>query len=88
MYFKFPEAIDCDSCILEWIWKTPDFQMRQCADISVLSEQTQECRNICENGGVCHKGTCVCKEGYIGDYCETRTCNKNFLYYSDSNLSF
>jgi hypothetical protein len=26
----------------------------------------------CQNGGICFKGECTCKEGYEGKYCETK----------------
>jgi hypothetical protein len=31
---------------------------------------------VCQNGGTCVDGTCICAEGYEGTNCETRTADK------------
>jgi len=60
---------------LEWIWKSPKSQVRQCADITVMRTQNSECVAMCQNGGICHSGGCYCPQGYTGEYCEIKKGN-------------
>ena len=69
-FFDIPDEIDCDACILEWIWAGPNFQVRQCADITVIGGDDVGCLGQCQNGGICQRGECVCPEGYTGSNCE------------------
>ena len=69
-FFDIPDEIDCDACVLEWIWTGPNFQVRQCADITVIGGDDIGCLGQCQNGGICQRGECVCPEGYTGSNCE------------------
>jgi len=86
--FKVPDEIDCDQCILEWIWKSPKSQIRQCADISVMRTQNSECMAMCQNGGICHSGGCYCPQGYMGDFCEIRKGFINNMFKGASWILF
>ena len=68
--FDIPDEIDCDACVLEWIWSGPNFQVRQCSDITVMSGEDATCLGTCLNGGMCKRGVCVCPSGYTGDNCQ------------------
>ena len=70
-FIDIPDQIDGDACVLEWIWKGANFTIRQCADISVVGAADNKCYGMCENGGICQNGECVCPPGYSGTYCET-----------------
>lgn len=69
--FNIPSSIDADACVLEWIWRSGDSIIRECADIAVVSENSVSCLGKCENGGICHNGHCVCPKGYSGEYCNS-----------------
>uniref|UniRef100_A0A7S4PGY8 G-protein coupled receptors family 3 profile domain-containing protein n=1 Tax=Paramoeba aestuarina TaxID=180227 RepID=A0A7S4PGY8_9EUKA len=38
-----------------------------------------ECENDCFGQGVCNNGTCVCLEGFEGEFCQTKINNKFFV---------
>lgn len=69
--FNIPASVDGDGCVLEWIWKSGDITIRQCADIAVVSEESLACLGKCQNGGICQRGQCVCPTGYDGQYCDS-----------------
>jgi len=68
--FDIPDEIDCDACVLEWIWRGPNFEVRQCSDITVMSGDDATCLGTCLNGGMCKRCVCVCPPGYTGDNCQ------------------
>jgi len=68
--FTFPLNVSCDHCVLEWVWKTPKGNVRQCSDLIITSGAEAKCLGMCQNGGVCSKSHCVCPKGYSGDYCQ------------------
>ena len=35
-----------------------------------MKEQKEACGGVCEHGGYCRNGGCVCREGWAGDFCE------------------
>ena len=41
---------------------------------------TEECPNDCDGNGICDKGKCLCRNGYIGDYCQIKTCFNQCSY--------
>ena len=69
-FYDIPDDIDCDACILEWIWRGGDKIVRQCADITVTGGDDTNCVGQCQNGGICQRGACVCPSGYTGTFCE------------------
>ena len=44
----------------------------------------QQCTVMCFNGGTCVRDTCVCKEGFSGNFCQTR----KFFFRIKKNFSF
>ena len=59
-----------------------DEKIHQCADFSILEHLTSEealaalklaregCGDICQHGGQCRNGECVCRDGWEGQFCE------------------
>ena len=47
---KFPD-VSCDMCTLQLQFKTEEGIIYQCADISLISGNIQECDGMCMNGG-------------------------------------
>ena len=44
------------------------------AGLFLVFSCTDPCEDVvCENGGTCDEGTCLCAEGYEGDNCETES---------------
>lgn len=48
----------------------------QCADIEVINSDMAECIGSCLNEGVCVNGKCICRLGFIGDFCQNKTQEK------------
>ena len=42
-------------------------------------QKTKTCDLPCKNGGICDDGTCICKTGYEGPYCQHQTLPKNIV---------
>mmetsp|Transcript_37964 Transcript_37964/g.44258 ORF Transcript_37964/g.44258 Transcript_37964/m.44258 type:complete len:303 (+) Transcript_37964:25-933(+) len=68
---KFGGLTSCDHCVIEWIWTTPQGKLRECADIMVAAGEDVKCLGMCQNGGICSKGVCICPPGYSGSYCQS-----------------
>lgn len=61
---------------------SPEEEIHQCADITILEnlsssqslaaikEARASCGGICENGGSCQNGECVCRDGFAGTFCD------------------
>jgi hypothetical protein len=80
--FKFPDEVSCDSCTLQWVWKSSLETYYLCSDIEILEDKDAACYGKCKNGGFCNEGLCVCPDGFIGTFCETddRFDPVNILY--------
>lgn len=72
----FPDHFTCDDCTLQWIWKTYTGSFYQCSEIQVKPSNLLSCLSKCLNGGVCQDGSCVCKLGYTGQFCEQKIENE------------
>lgn len=68
--FKFPIDVSCDSCTLQWVWENNVGTYYQCSDIEILEDIDAACYGKCQNQGYCSEGLCVCKEGFVGTFCE------------------
>jgi hypothetical protein len=38
------------------------------------------CAYPCLNGGTCSKGRCICRVGYVGEYCNERKCTLSAFF--------
>jgi len=78
--FRLPKDLICDSCTLQLEWHlAADVSINQCADISILDGESLvedksfagfECAGLCQNGGSCANGACICRDGFVGEFCE------------------
>jgi len=55
--------------------------MHVCADVSILSNEIEECAGKCQNGGVCMNGACSCRKGFSGVYCQYKDVDSSPLLY-------
>lgn len=75
-------------------FKGKRFHWYQLTKIPVLLSVEQDgCEsNPCQNGGVCRgyrrRHLCVCKDGYVGDRCQTCMLNITFKYYGHTAEAF
>lgn len=59
-----------------------DEKIHQCADLIVMEhltssemvaavkEQREACGGVCQHGGQCRNGECLCREGWTGEFCD------------------
>jgi hypothetical protein len=40
--FLFPSNMTCDNCMLQWEWDTNNGAIYQCADISIIDNESKE----------------------------------------------
>ena len=38
--------------------------------MAMIKEMRADCGGICEHGGQCQNGECVCREGFAGTFCD------------------
>ena len=42
-----------------------------------------QCKNNCNENGVCHFGICICNEYFWGNYCSNNLCEKSLCFFED-----
>ncbi len=47
-----------------------------CIAAGSMSTVIEACRSTCLNGGTCSNGTCECRPGFAGDYCQEPVCKE------------
>lgn len=73
---RLPRGLTCDSCIIEVLWRTEKGKQSLCSDVMILGGlEVAECIGLCQHGGVCSNGRCVCSEDYYGSNCQYRNEN-------------
>ena len=65
-----PKNFSCESCTVQIIWRNKTDIQYYCSDILIMNEYLNNCMELCENGGVCVNGACVCPNKYDGEFCE------------------
>ncbi len=68
--FKLPDDYVCDLCTIQWQWSTPVGDIYSCSDITINGNRIEGCMAMCQNGGSCFNGKCLCVNGYYGEFCE------------------
>ena len=68
--FVFPEHVTCDSCTLQWVWRTADWNYYECVDVEIAGDSETGCFGKCLNGGVCVDKECLCTTQWKGQFCE------------------
>lgn len=72
---QFPN-MTCEDWILQIEVETKQGKIYQWADIEVINTEMKDCIGTCENEGVCVNGKCLCRSGFLGDHCQTKTQEK------------
>ena len=72
---QFPN-LTCEDWLLQMIVETKEGNIYQCSDIEVINSEMIDCLGTCQNEGFCVNGKCICRSGFIGDYCQFKTQEK------------
>lgn len=82
--FRLPDDFECPQCILQFQQElSVDESITQCADFVTMAplneldagkamKMRRECGGVCQNGGSCQMGECLCRQGYEGQFCEVQ----------------
>eukprot|EP00299_Pterocystis_sp_00344_P020055 c9882_g2_i1.p1 GENE.c9882_g2_i1~~c9882_g2_i1.p1 ORF type:complete len:919 (-),score=236.56 c9882_g2_i1:55-2811(-) len=54
----------------------PD-QNSQCSAGKACNYPPCHCHNDCNDNGICHRGRCICRQGYFSDDCSLKYCPSN-----------
>eukprot|EP00301_Raphidiophrys_heterophryoidea_P000930 c10462_g1_i1.p1 GENE.c10462_g1_i1~~c10462_g1_i1.p1 ORF type:complete len:927 (-),score=180.30 c10462_g1_i1:83-2830(-) len=64
----------------------PD-QNSQCSAGKMCSYPPCQCHNDCNDNGICHRGRCICRQGYFGDDCALKYCPFNCSMHGSCNYA-